>query len=115
VSTTTSLTNTLGNASISFSYQLWHIYLRAGGGLAWGSQDLEVAGPNNDITVQTASGLGIGYSAGAGLTLPIASVVSLAFYGNWNVGHYDMIAPQGVSERGSKHEYFELGVGLALR
>ena len=97
------------------SYQFWHIYLRAGGGLAWGSQDLEIAGSNDDITVQTASGVGIGYSAGAGLTLPIASVVSLAFFGNWNVGHYDMISAQGVSERGLKHEYLELGVGLALR
>ena len=67
------------------------------------------------IHSRSISGLGIGYSAGAGLTLPIASVVSLAFHGNWNVGHYDMIAPQGVSERGLKHEYFELGVGLALR
>lgn len=110
-----SLANTLGNLSISLSYDFWHLYVRAGGGVAFGSQDLETSDADGDIMVHTASGWGVGYSAGAGLTIPLASVVSLTVFGNWNVGQYDMISPQGLTERAAKHEYLELGVGVAVR
>ena len=111
----TSLTNTLGNLSVSFSSDIGRFFVRAGGGLAWGSQDLEMADGNGDPMIHTASGWGVGYSAGAGLTVPIASIVSISFFGNWNVGNYDMISPQGLTERKVKHEYLEFGVGLAIR
>lgn len=111
----TSLTNTLGNASVSFSYDFWHLWVRAGGGLAWGSQDLEMLDANGQVMIHTASGWGVGYSAGAGLTVPVASVLSISFFGNWNVGIYDMISPQGLTERKAKHQYLELGAGLAVR
>ena len=111
----TSLANMLGNLSISFSYQYWHFFVRAGGGIAFGSQDLEMTATNGDILVHTASGFGVGYSAGAGFTVPLANIVSLAFFGNWNVGNYDMVSPQGLTERGAKHEYLEFGVGVAVR
>ena len=110
------IANSLGNASISFSYQIWHVFVRAGGGLAWGSQDLELSNPQTgDVTVSRASGMGIGYSIGAGITLPVFSPVSLAFFGNWNVGRYDMSADGAVLARDSEHEYLEVGVGLTLR
>jgi hypothetical protein len=115
VATATSLSNTLGNASLTFSYQLWHIYVRGGAGLAWGSQDIETTDESGDATVETASGKGIGYSAGAGLTVPLGGPVSLVFFGNWNVGRYDLSAPEGVLQRGARHEYVELGFGLTLR
>jgi hypothetical protein len=115
IPTAQTLANLLGNLSISFSYQIWHVYVRAGGGLAFGSQDLEMTAANGDLLVHTASGFGVGYSAGAGVTVPLASVVSLAFFGNWNVGQYDMVSPQGLTQRDAKHEYLELGVGVAVR
>lgn len=110
----TSLTNTLGNVSVSLFYRVWHVYVRAGGGVAFGSQDLESEGPDGGVLVHTASGWGVGYSAGGGVTVPLASVVSLSVFGNWNVGRYDMISPQGVSERGAQHRYLEVGVGLGV-
>ena len=110
------IAGSLGNASISFSYQVWHVYFRAGGGLAWGSQDLELPNPQTgDVTVSHVSGMGIGYSVGAGIMLPVFSPVSLAFFGNWNVGRYDMSADGAVLARDSEHEYLEVGVGLTLR
>lgn len=111
----TVLANTLGNLSVSFSYDIWHLYVRAGGGLSYGSQDLEATDANGNLMVHTASGWGVGYSAGIGLTVPVASVVSVAFFGNWNVGRYDMISPQGLTERAARHEYLEFGVGVAVR
>lgn len=111
----TSLANTLGNLSVSFSYDFWHLYLRAGGGLAFGSQDLETTDANDNPLIHTASGWGVGYSAGLGLKIPVASVVSLSLFGNWNVGHYDMISPQGLTERQARHQFLELGAGLAIR
>ncbi len=111
----TFLTNTLGNLSVSFTYDLWRIFLRAGGGMAWGSQDLEMLDGNEEIMVHTASGWGVGYSVGGGFTVPLASMVSLAFFGNYNVGFYDLVSPHGVTEREAKHRYLEAGVGLALR
>jgi hypothetical protein len=111
----TSLANMLGNISISFSYDFWHLFVRAGAGMAFGSQDLEMENPEGDIIVHTASGWGPGFSAGAGATVPVANMVSLAFYGNLNVGHYDMVSPQGLIERDAKHQYLEVGVGVAMR
>lgn len=111
----TSLANTLGNLSVSVSYDFWHLYARAGAGVAFGAQDLETLDANGDLLVHTASGWGVGYSAGLGLTIPVASVVSLSIFANWNVGHYDMISPQGLTERQAKHEYVEVGAGLAVR
>ncbi len=111
----TSLGNTLGNASVTFSWQVWHVWIRAGGGLAWARQDVvreeEGAGP----VVEQASGLGIGYSAGAGVTIPVAGPVSLAFYANLNGGRYDLVSPTAVLQRGAEHRYVEVGVGLTLR
>jgi hypothetical protein len=109
------LQNILGNLSVSFSYTFWHLFVRAGGGVAYGSQDLEMTGGDGAVMVHRASGFGVGYSAGGGITVPLASFVSLAFFGNWNVGHYDMISPRGLSERGARHRYLELGVGVGVR
>ena len=89
VAVPSTLSNMLGNASISFSYTLWHLYVRAGGGVAWGHQDIEETDESGDVTVIRASGVGIGYSVGAGATLPVYGSVALAFFGNWNHGHYD--------------------------
>ncbi len=107
----TTLVNQLSNASLSFSYELWHVWVRAGIGLAMGYQDLQDA----EGTVSSASGKGIGYSLGGGFSLPIASMVSLAVFGNWNVGGYDLSTAQEMVQRGARHEYVELGFGLTLR
>lgn len=107
----TSLVSQLGNASVSFSYQVWHVFTRAGVGLAWGNQDVV----NTDGDVVAASGKGVGYSLGGGITLPVASMVSLVFFGNWNAGGYDLATSQEVLERGVKHEFAEIGIGITLR
>ena len=101
IPTAGSLANMLGNASISVSYQYWRFFL-------------EMTGSGGDLLLHTASGWGVGYSAGAGFTVPVASLVSVAFFGNYNVGHYDMVSPQGLTERAAKHQYLELGVGVAV-
>lgn len=111
----TRLSNMLGNASLSFSYHIAFAYVRAGGGLAWGHQDQELTNGEAEPVVARASGVGIGYSAGAGFTLPVHSVISLVFFGNWNYGTYDMASPEGVVLRGASHRYLELGVGLTAR
>jgi hypothetical protein len=115
VPTSTSLSNMLGNASLSFSYQVWHIYLRGGAGLAWGSQDIETVDEAGAPMVRTATGKGIGYSAGAGITLPLGGPVSIVFFGNWNRGRYDLSAPGGILKKDAGHEYVEVGFGLTLR
>lgn len=115
VPTPTSLANMLGNVSVSFSYDYWHLFVRAGAGVSFGRQDLEMENQEGAVIIHTASGWGPGYSLGGGFTVPVASMVSLAFYGNWNVGHYDLVSPQGLTERGARHRYLELGVGLAMR
>lgn len=114
VPTAGSLANMLGNASVSVSYRYWRFFAQAGGGVAFGSQDLEMTGSGGELLVHTATGWGIGYTAGAGFTVPVASMVSLAFFGNWNVGHYDMVSPQGLTERAAKHQYLEFGVGVGV-
>ena len=110
-----STSNRLGNASLSLSWQVWRLFLRAGGGFAWGHQDIEGVDESGDATVVRASGKGISYSFGGGLTRPLASSVSLALFGNYNVGSYDLNSPLGVVQRGVEHEYLELGVGLTIR
>ena len=111
VATPTTLLNQLGNVSVSLSFAAWHLFVRAGAGVAMGRQDIQDASGD----VATASGLGIGYSVGGGATLPLASLVSLVVFVNWNVGSYDLSTPLAVIERGIKHEYIELGFGLTLR
>lgn len=124
----TTLANTLGNLSVSFSYEASRVFVRAGVGAAYGAQAREVAPPPDpeaDPTdppdadlrplVDTASGFGVGYSVGGGVTVPIASVVSLAFYLNWNEGFYDMLSPLGTTARDARHRYLEMGIGVALR
>ncbi len=110
-----SLSNRLGNASLTLSWQVWRVYVRGGGGFAWGHQDIEGVDEEGEATVERASGKGIGYSFGGGITLPLASAISLAIFGNYNVGTYDLTAASGVVERGVTHEYMELGFGLTIR
>jgi len=111
----TSLSNVLGNLSVSFSYDFWHLFVRAGAGIALGRQDLEMENQEGNIIVHTASGWGPGYSVGAGVTIPVSSMVGLAFYANYNGGRYDLVSPQGLTERNANHRYLELGVGVAMR
>ena len=115
VAVASTLSNMLGNASISLSYTLWHLYVRAGGGVAWGHQDIEETDVAGEITVIRASGIGVGYSVGAGATLPVYGPVSLAFFGNWNHGRYDLAGERSVLTRDATHSYLELGVGLTIR
>jgi len=115
VPTPTKLSNMLGNASLIFSYQIWHVFVRAGGGLAWGRQDLVDPDPDASAPILTASGVGIGYTAGGGFTLPLAPPISLAFFANYNAGSYDLTTPVRVIERGATHRYLEMGVGVTLR
>jgi hypothetical protein len=112
--TATTLTNTLGNASVVFSWQIWHAWVRAGGGLALGRQDM-ANGSGSATAITTASGMGVGYTVGAGISLPVAAPLSLAFFANWNAGSYDLVSPVAVVERGAQHRYLEMGVGLTLR
>ena len=113
--TTTPVANTLGNASIAFSYQVWHLYARAGAGLAWASQSLVVPGEDGDPALASWSGKGVGYTVGGGVTVPLHPMMSLAFYANWNLGTYDMSEAQGAVHRDVRHEYVEIGVGVSLR
>ena len=115
VPTPSSLRNMLGNLSASVFLEVWQVWVRAGGGMAFGSQDLEMTAADGSMAVHTARGFGVGYSAGAGFTIPLASVASLAVFGNYNVGTYDMVSPQGLTERGARHEYLELGIGVSAR
>ncbi|MGI9628146.1 MAG: hypothetical protein ACR2QM_15020 [Longimicrobiales bacterium] len=109
------LTNMLGNASVTASYQFWHAFARVGAGFAWGHQDIEEPGEADDVVVLRASGKGIGYSVGGGLMLPVHSLVSLVAFGNWNAGQYDLNSVNGVLARESKHRYYEVGVGVTIR
>ncbi len=111
VATPTALVNQLGNVSMSLSFAAWHLFVRGGVGLAMGRQDIQDAGGD----VATASGLGIGYSVGGGATLPLANLVSLVVFSNWNMGSYDLSTPLAVIGRGVKHKYIEFGFGLTLR
>ena len=109
--TPTKLMNQLGNVSLSFSYEAWHVFVRGGVGVALAQQDIQdLAGD-----VSSASGMGVGYSVGGGVMVPLASMVSLVFFGNWNAGGYDLSTPSAMIERGVRHEYVELGFGLTTR
>jgi hypothetical protein len=107
----TTLVNQLGNVSMTLSFATWHVFVRAGVGVAMRWQDMQDSG--GDIT--TASGTGVGYSLGGGATFPLASLASLVVFVNWNVGRYDLATPVAVIERGVKHKYVELGFGLTVR
>lgn len=107
----TVLDNQLGNASMSLSSAVWNFFVRGGVGLAIARQDIQ----DQAGEIATASGLGIGYSFGGGATLPLASMVSLLIFANWNVGSYDLSTPLAVIGRGVKHRYVEVGFGLTLR
>jgi len=109
------LSNRLGNASLSLSWQVWRLWVRGGGGLAWAYQDIEGVDEEGEAMVERASGKGIGYSFGGGLTLPLAGAISLALFGNYNFGTYDLVSQAGVVECGVTHEYLELGFGLTIR
>lgn len=110
-----SLSNILGNLSVSFSYDYWHLFARAGAGISLGRQDLEMENQEGNIITHTAAGWGPGYSVGGGITVPVASMLSLAFYANYNAGFYDLVSPQGLTERDANHRYLELGIGVAMR
>lgn len=109
------LTNMLANASVTFSYRVRYLWVRAGVGpaLAW-TDVVETEGTGGG-TIVTASGKGVGYTVGGGLSLPLAGPIHLAFYANWNAGSYDLSGPNAVLARGASHEYLELGMGIALR
>ncbi len=115
VPTPSTLRNILGNLSASVFLEVWRLYLRAGAGMAFGSQDLEMSLADGSMAVHTARGFGVGYSLGAGATVPLVSVAHLAVFANWNVGGYDMVSPQGLTERGARHEYLEVGIGVSAR
>lgn len=113
--TPTSLSNMLGNASVSLSYQIWHAWVRGGTGIAWGHQDQEEPGEEESPVVVRASGKGVGYSFGGGLKLPLHPMIALAVYGNWNAGTYDLTSIRGVIERDTQHRFWEIGIGITLR
>lgn len=115
VSTPTTLSTMLGNASVTVSYQASYVWAKAGAGFAWGHQDLETAPVGEEPAILRATGKGIGYTLGGGIKVPVHSLVALAFFGNWNVGTYDMSTENGVVARGSRHAYYELGFGVTLR
>lgn len=109
------LTNRLANLSVVFSYQAGYLYLRGGVGGALGWADLVEDDGNGGAVIATASGKGVGFTAGGGLLLPVAGNLGLAFYANWNYGKYDLTSPTAVVARDATHDYLELGVGIAFR
>lgn len=111
----TNLSNMLGNASVTASYQVWYSFVRVGAGFAWGHQDVEELNESGEPLVLRASGKGIGYSFGGGLMLPVHPMISLAVFGNWNAGRYDLSSVNGVMARDSRHRFYEVGFGLTLR
>ena len=113
--TAASLTNRLANLSLVFSYQTWHVFVRGGAGIAMGWQDIEESDPEGAASIVTASGKGIGFTAGGGITIPVHALVSVAVFANWNRGTYDLTSPRGVLQRGAQHEYVEVGFGISLR
>lgn len=112
---TPQLTTTLGNASLSFSYQLWQLYARAGAGLGFGSYDIEEVDEAGAVTLVSATGLGVGYSLGGGLDIPVSGPVAVTMFGNWNVGFYDLNAKGKRLASNTRHDFFEFGLGLSIR
>ena len=112
---TPQLTTMLANASISFSYQLWQLYVRAGVGLGFGSYDMEEVSESGDVTLVSATGLGVGYSLGGGFDVPVAGPVAVTMFGNWNVGFYDLNASGDRLAPGTRHDFFEFGLGLSIK
>ena len=113
--TAASLTNRLANLSLVFSYQAWHVFVRGGAGIAMGWQDIDETDSGGTSSIVTASGKGIGFTAGGGITIPVHTMVSVAIFANWNRGTYDLTSPRGVLQRGAQHEYTEVGFGVSLR
>jgi len=111
----TPLVNRLGNLSVVLSYQAWRAFVRGGAGIAIGRQDFEDTPGAEASTVLSATGMGVGYTVGGGLTLPVHSLISLAVFANWNSGTYDLSSPHGILGRQAEHEYFELGFGISTR
>jgi hypothetical protein len=109
----TQLQTLLGNLSLSLNYRIWQLYLHAGGGLAYGRVDLPDPA-NEGGPLRAASGLGIGYSAGAGIGLPMAGPVSLTLFANWNVGRYDLISQGFTMASDIEHRFLEVGLGLGF-
>ncbi|MEZ4416884.1 MAG: hypothetical protein R3E10_14130 [Gemmatimonadota bacterium] len=111
----TPLVNRLANLSVALSWQTWHVFVRGGAGVALGSQGMEDNAVGQEATVITASGKGIGYTVGGGLTLPVHSLVSLALFANLNSGTYDLTTLHGVLQRDAEHRYLEVGFGVSMR
>lgn len=112
---TPQLTTMLGNASLSLSYQLWQFYAQAGAGLGFGSYDLEEVAESGDVTLVSANGLGVGYSLGGGVDIPVSGAVAVTMFGNWNVGFYDLNAGGERLAPGTRHDFFEFGLGLSIK
>jgi hypothetical protein len=110
VGTPVKLVGYVGNTSLVFSYQRWHVFARGGIGVAFARQDVQ-----DDLGISRATGWGVGYTAGVGATLPLVSLVSVAFFANYNAGWYDLATPTAVLEQSAHHQYVETGIGLTLR
>jgi hypothetical protein len=108
------LTNRLANVSVVFSYQAAPLFLRGGVGVALAWSDV-IEGDVDAPLIRTASGKGVGFTAGGGLLLPVSGNLGLAFYANWNYGRYDLTSPTQVVARDATHDYLEFGVGIAFR
>lgn len=109
--TPVALVNQLGNASLVASFETWQVFFRLGVGVAIGRQDVQ----DDQGVVSTGTGLGVGYTFGAGASVPLVSMVSLAFFLNYNVGSYDLTSPTAVLERDVRHEFLEMGFALTMR
>jgi hypothetical protein len=108
----TTLSNTVGNGSLIFSWQVWHLWAQAGGGLAFEGIDFIPAGSS---TADHAKGIGVGYTVGVGASLPVAGPLGVAFYANYSAGRYDLSSPTEVVRRNVRHDYLEAGMGITLR
>lgn len=111
----TPLVNQLGNLSLVLSWQTWHAFVRGGVGVAIASQGMEDTQVGQSATVITASGKGVGYTVGGGLTLPLTPLIGVALFANHNVGTYDLTSLHGVLQREAEHRYTEIGFGVTIR
>ena len=103
VATPTALLNQLGNVSVSLSFAAWRLFhpRRRGRSDGMAGHPGRQRGRSDRLWDRDR-------------LLPLASLVSLVVFANWNVGSYDLSTPLAVIERGIKHEYIELGFGLTL-
>ncbi|RMH18352.1 MAG: hypothetical protein D6701_06465 [Gemmatimonadetes bacterium] len=63
---------------------------------------------------RTATGVGVGYTVGAGVLLPFAGPISITVFSNWNAGWYDLSADGFTLAADTSHRFFEVGIGLAF-